>query len=287
MDIELARTFLAVIETGSFLEAAAHVHVTQSTVSMRIKSLEEQLGKTLFVRSKAGATLTQAGGQFQRHAQALVRVWQQARMDVALPPGYDAVLTIGGQYSLWDGYLMRWLPWMRRNAPEVALRAQLTPSTALMAQLTEGALDLVVMYTPQQRPGFEIEHLFQEELVLVSSKPGPRQRHDDSYVLVNWGPEFQADHALNFPDQTSPGLYFDLGSFGVSFLLENNASGYFPRRVATPYLNSGELTIVENAPAFTYATYAVYPCDGDPDVYSLALKGLREIATNTLGISAN
>ncbi|MDA1100931.1 MAG: LysR family transcriptional regulator [Proteobacteria bacterium] len=287
MDIELARTFLAVIETGSFIEAAGRVHVTQSTVSMRIKSLEEQLGKTLFIRSKAGATLTQAGAQFQRHAQALVRVWQQARLDVSLPPGYEAVLTVGGQYSLWDGYLMRWLPWMRRNAPEVALRAQLTPSTALMEQLTDGALDLAVMYTPQQRPGFAVEHLFQEELVLVSSEPRSSKRSENRYVLVNWGREFQADHALNFPDQTSPGLYFDLGSLGVSYLLENNASGYFPRRVAMPYLASGALTIVENSPAFRYATYAVYPSDGDPDVFSLALKGLREIASNTPGISVN
>ncbi|NQV61935.1 MAG: LysR family transcriptional regulator [Alphaproteobacteria bacterium] len=287
MDIELARTFLAVIETGSFIEAALRVHVTQSTVSMRIKSLEEQLGKSLFIRSKAGATLTQAGAQFQRHAQALVRVWQQARLDIALPPGYQASLTIGGQYSLWDGYLLHWLPWMRQHAPEVALRAQLSPSTALMEQLTEGALDLVVMYTPQRRPGFEIEHLFEEELVLVSSEPKASLRLDNRYILVNWGPEFQADHALNYPDLTSPGLYFDLGSLGVSYLLENSASGYFPRRAAMPYLESGELTIVNNAPAFKYATYAVYPSDGDPALFLLALKGLREIAANTLGITPN
>lgn len=74
MDIELARTFLAVVETGSFVGAADRVHVTQSTVSMRIRSLEEQLGKPLFERGKTGASLTPAGVQFQRHALALVRV---------------------------------------------------------------------------------------------------------------------------------------------------------------------------------------------------------------------
>jgi DNA-binding Lrp family transcriptional regulator len=44
MDLDLARTFVAVVETGSFVRAAERVHVTQSTVSMRIKSLEEQRG---------------------------------------------------------------------------------------------------------------------------------------------------------------------------------------------------------------------------------------------------
>ena len=54
MDIELARTFLAVVETGSFFDAANKVHVTQSTVSMRIRSLEDQLGQSVFDRGKNG-----------------------------------------------------------------------------------------------------------------------------------------------------------------------------------------------------------------------------------------
>lgn len=274
----MARTFLAVVETGSFIAAAERVHVTQSTVSMRIKSLEEQLGKTLFVRNKAGAVLTSAGLQFQRHAQMLVRVWQQARLEVALPSGYQAALAVGGQYSLWDGFLLRWLPWMREHAPDIALHAQLVPSGALMQLMIDGTLDLAVMYTPQSRPGFEVEHLFEEELVLVSSEPRPSRRLNERYVLVNWGPEFQADHALNFPDHAATGLFFDLGTLGVDYLLENSASGYFPRRVVAPYVADGTLTIVRSAPAFTYPTYAVYPTDSDPDIFGVALSGLREIA---------
>ncbi|MFK5098316.1 LysR family transcriptional regulator, partial [Klebsiella pneumoniae] len=73
MDIQLARTFLMVAETGSFIEAGRRMNVTQSTVSARIKSLEELFGRPLFERSKSGATLTAAGDQFQKHALALVR----------------------------------------------------------------------------------------------------------------------------------------------------------------------------------------------------------------------
>jgi DNA-binding transcriptional LysR family regulator len=65
MDIELARTFLAVVETGSFFNAAGKVNVTQSTVSMRIRTLEQQLGQPVFERSKTGATMTAAGRNFQ------------------------------------------------------------------------------------------------------------------------------------------------------------------------------------------------------------------------------
>ena len=67
MDINLARTFLMVAETGSFIDAARKMNVTQSTVSARIKSLEDLLGRPLFERSKNGAELTSSGSQFQKH----------------------------------------------------------------------------------------------------------------------------------------------------------------------------------------------------------------------------
>ena len=79
MDTELARTFLTVITAGNFISAAERLHVSQSTVSTRIHTLEDQLGCTLFVRNKAGTTLTSAGRQFQRHAATLVRAIEQAR----------------------------------------------------------------------------------------------------------------------------------------------------------------------------------------------------------------
>ena len=57
MDTELARTFLTVVTAGNFITAAERLHVSQSTVSTRIHTLEQQLGCTLFVRNKAGTTL--------------------------------------------------------------------------------------------------------------------------------------------------------------------------------------------------------------------------------------
>ena len=65
--------------------AADRLNVTQSTISARIRVLEDELGTPLFTRNKAGVTLTPAGAQFERHALALVRIWQQARQEVSLP----------------------------------------------------------------------------------------------------------------------------------------------------------------------------------------------------------
>src|SRR6202140_2267431 len=58
MDVELARTFLQVVRSGSLVSAAAQLHVTQTAVTARIKNLEAQLKCRLFERNKAGARLT-------------------------------------------------------------------------------------------------------------------------------------------------------------------------------------------------------------------------------------
>ena len=60
MDIDQARTFLAIAANGSFLEASRQLHVTQSTVSARVQHLEHYLGAKLFTRNRAGASLTPA-----------------------------------------------------------------------------------------------------------------------------------------------------------------------------------------------------------------------------------
>ncbi|MEF9605994.1 LysR family transcriptional regulator, partial [Paracoccus sp. PXZ] len=61
MDINQARTFLEVVHSGSFVAAADRLNVTQTAVSARIRTLEESLGRRLFIRNKAGARLTPAG----------------------------------------------------------------------------------------------------------------------------------------------------------------------------------------------------------------------------------
>lgn len=235
--------------------------------------------------AKAGAVPTPAGAQFHRHAAAMVRVWEQARLEVSLPQGFHGALTIGGHYSLWDGFLMEWLSRMRARAPGIAIRTQMGFSDVLMHRLIDGTLDLGVMYTPPSRSGFDVEILFKDELILVSSERRPPRRPGKNYVYIDWGPEFQADHGRHFPGLSVPGLYMELRSLGLPYLLGNPASGYFPRRLVAPYLEDGRLREVPDAPAFSYPAYVVYPIDGDAGVLQPALRNLRWAANRQTGAS--
>jgi len=73
MDIDLARTFLEIIRSGSFIATAERLHITQTAVTARVHNLEEQLGCRLFVRNRAGARLTGDGQRFVAHGTQLVR----------------------------------------------------------------------------------------------------------------------------------------------------------------------------------------------------------------------
>ncbi len=277
MDIDQARTFLAIAAHGSFLEAAKRLHLTQSTVSARIQNLELDLGATLFVRNRAGASLTPAGRRFLPHAKTLVLTVEQARHDVGLPSRYRASIRIGGRIALWEGFLPRWVGWMRACAPDVSIRSEIGFEDDLMRRLIEGTLDIGLMYTPNHAPGLVVEHLFDETLVLVSTRPNTLWPGED-YVYVEWGPGFYAKHRESYPDLERPAQVVNIGWLGVQLLLANGGSCFLPIRMARPLIESGRLFQVSNGPEIAHPAYMVFPREADSDVLQQAVHGLREQA---------
>jgi DNA-binding transcriptional LysR family regulator len=277
MDIDQARTFLAIAAHGSFLEAATRLHVTQSTASARIQNLEADLGARLFVRNRSGAHLTPAGRRFLPHAKNLVLTVEQARHDVGLPDRYRASIRIGARIALWEGFLPGWIGWMRRSAPDVSIQSEIGFEEDLMRRLVEGTLDVGLMYTPHHAPGLVVEHLFDETLVLVSTRKDLRWPGED-YVYVDWGPGFFAKHHEYYPDLERPGQTVNIGWLGVQLILANGGSCFLPLRMARPLLDAGRLFLANAGPEIPHPAYMVMPREAESDVLREALRGLREFA---------
>ena len=276
MDIEQARTFLTIAANGSFQEAARQLHLTQSTVSARIQRLEADLDARLFVRNRSGATLTQAGRRFLEHAKRLVLTAEQAYHDIGLPSRYRATIRIGGRIALWEGLLPRWVGRMRRVAPDIAIRSEIGFEEDLMRHLIEGTLDIGLMYTPTQSPGLVVEHLFDEKLVLVSSRPDDDKPGDD-YVYVEWGPGFYAQHVRDYPDLERPPQIANIGWLGVQLILDNGGSCFLPLRMAETFLAAGSLFRVKNSPEYIHPAYMVYPRAIENPEMEQALQLMREL----------
>jgi DNA-binding transcriptional LysR family regulator len=247
-------------------------------VSTRIRSLEEQLGCTLFVRNKAGTALTPAGRRLQKHAATLVRTVERARQEVGVPAGYKATLTVGGRFGLWEGLLLRWLPLIGELAPDVSVRAEVGFEDDLMQGLVEGRIDIGVMYTPQSRPGLTVQRLFEERLVMISTEEIGEASPSQGYVYVDWGPEFYAQHGDHIPDYAGAGVIANVGRLGLQHILAQGGSGYFPLRLVTTYLAEGRLHHRVRAPEFRLPAHAVYPDEPRSEVVGLALDAMRQIA---------
>lgn len=278
MDLELAQTFLHIVNSGTFARAAARLHVTQAAVSARIRTLEEALGQTLFIRNKAGARMTLAGREFLPHAMQMVNAWEAARRQAAQRSGREASLSLGAEFSLWNALLLSWIVALRRDRPGVALRTQVDSAERLLDRVQMGNLDVAVMYTPYSRPGIETTPLFEEELIAVSSSPRARGLSSDDYVYVEWGPDFTAHHDAAFPGLKDAGLCVEHGPLALQYVLTAGGSGYFRTRAVQPYLDSGRLHRIKRAPPFSYSAFAAYSSRSDAALVAWAVASLVNAA---------
>lgn len=276
MDMQLLRTFLDVIDTGSFAAAADRLRVTQSAVSLRINRLEGQLGRPLFNRGKTGVTPTTAGREFRRHAAAILRSWEQARMQVGGAEGAARSLSIGAEVSLWSRLGFRWVDGLAAHEPKIALRSEVDGPEALMRRLAEGTLQAALTYSPAVRSGLDCEMLMEDELILVS--PWEDAQISDvrgRYVLADWGQDFLRFHETALPELPIPDVQMAVGTLILRYIAARPLAAYVPARSVRSYVDAGQLFPVEDAPSFAQEIWVVWRNDVE--------SSLREVAQTTLG----
>ena len=278
MDINVARTFLEVVKTGSFVAAAQNLNITQTAVSARIRVLEQQLERPVFIRNKAGARLTPEGERFLRFATTMVQVWARARRAVALPPGRDTVVTVGAELSLWNPCLSEWLMWMRSECPEIAVSAQIDSAERLVAQVQEGAIDLAVLYAAPSRPGVVAELLFEERLVLARATQVKADEAGLDHVYIDWGEDFAASYHAAFPDQPNAVMTTNYGPMARDYLLEVGGTGYFRQSIIRPYIEDGRMELVQGQPEFSYSAYLMYSTRAGVGVMERVRNGFHAVA---------
>ena len=275
----MARTFLEVVKTGSFVSAASNLNVTQTAVSARIRVLEDQLDRKVFIRNKAGARLTAAGDQFFRFATSLVQTWDRARRSVALASGRETVVTIGAELSQWNPLMRHWLLWMRHQCPEIAISAHIDSPERLMEQVQEGALDVAILYAAPARTGVVTELLFEEKLVMVRTTPADDRLNPDDHVQVDWGDEFAASYHAAFPDAAAGVVSISYGPLALDYVLARGGSGYFRMAAVRSLLEEGRLALVPNAPEFSYSAHMVHSTRADESVMERVRMGMRAAST--------
>lgn len=253
MDIELARTFLSIVRCGSFIGAAEQLCVTQTTVTARVKNLEAQLNCPLFVRNRAGASLTVHGERFVHYAHQLLHTWDAARSALPFPESLQVQVRLAAETSLWNPLLKDWFMQLSRQQTSYAVNASVHDVDTLRKKLESAELDAVLMHEPHYWPGLQVEQLLEEKLVQVQSVEQP-----DPYLYVDWGALFRQQHDAVLPEHAHSSLRCNFGPLALHTILQEGGRGYFRTRVVEPHIAEGTLQRVLQAPEFSWPVYIVY-----------------------------
>lgn len=179
MELRQLRYFTAIARCGSFSKAAGEVFVAQSALSHQLAQLEEELGASLFHRSRRGAELTEAGRIFLAHATAILRQVEDAKASVRNAEGEPSGKVVFGiPHSASNALALPLLQAVRGELPKVELELTEELTGNLVPQLRSGQISLAVLFDDGTLDEFDTTPLLDEQLSLIAatSLPGRPQR---------------------------------------------------------------------------------------------------------------
>lgn len=170
MDISDLKVFEAVCRHGSMNRAAQELHTVQSNVTARVRALEEELGVSLFQRHARGVSTTPAGQRILPFVGRITKLLVDARaaaQDDGLPSG---TLVLGSLETTTALRLSPLLSQFAKTYPEVRLVVNTGTTRKLLDEVIECRLEGAFVAGPVSHLDLEQEVVFQEELVLVTSR---------------------------------------------------------------------------------------------------------------------
>ncbi|MGW1420173.1 LysR family transcriptional regulator [Bradyrhizobium manausense] len=195
LDLKPYYFFVRVAEAGSFSKAAYALSISQSILSREIRCLEQFHGVQLFNRNGRGISLTRAGDQLLMHATSILRSLSHAQDElralsgarsgnviVALPPLSGSVLTID--------LIKR----CRQEYRDIVLNLIEAYSATAIEMLTNGVVDIAVLYNSPNTSTLNIDHLMDDHFVLVGA-PGS---------LSHFGDDISLEHVKDLPLALAP-----------------------------------------------------------------------------------
>ncbi|MFD1722061.1 LysR substrate-binding domain-containing protein [Amnibacterium endophyticum] len=187
-DPVLLRTFLAVEGGGGFTAAARQLGISQPTVSQQMRRLEDEVGRSLFVRETRGVRLTEAGEALAGFARTILAAMADAESWFRSSPTRGR-LRFGTADDLAITQLPRILRQFRRLNPQVDLELTVDQSAVLARRLAAGHLDLVFLKQPAVEAG-EGTLVLRDQFVWVAEDAEPFVKEDPLPLIAYRSPSF-------------------------------------------------------------------------------------------------
>ncbi|MEE2785527.1 MAG: LysR family transcriptional regulator [Pseudomonadota bacterium] len=179
VELRHLRTLVALRDTGSLVEAAERVFLTQSALSHQIKELETRLGASLFVRKTRPVRFTSAGNRLLKLADEILPLVHTTELDLQRLAGGESgrIFMAIECHSCFD-WLLPAIGEYREQWPDVELDISSGFHFAPLPALSRGDLDLVITADPDEELGVYYFSLFSYEAVLAVAKDHPLNKRE-------------------------------------------------------------------------------------------------------------
>ena len=188
MTLTELRYVVAVARERHFGRAAEACYVSQPTLSVAVRKLEDELGTSLFERSSTEVTVTPVGQRIVEQAQRVLE--EAAAIPQIASHGQDelnGVLKLGIIYTIGPYLLPQLIPMLRTLAPKMPLLIEENYTAELSERLKQGKLDVIILSLPYSAPGICTEEVYDESfsVLMPSGHPLEKERSVNSDQLAD------------------------------------------------------------------------------------------------------
>jgi len=171
MTLTELRYIVAVARERHFGHAAEACFVSQPTLSVAVKKLEDELGVQLFERGPGEVTITPAGNRVVEQAQrALEEADKVKSIAKATGDPLDGPLKLGVIFTIAPYLLPQLIPLLRRRAPKMPLILEENYTATLSERLKRGDIDAAIVALPFDEPGITVTPLYDESFAVALAK---------------------------------------------------------------------------------------------------------------------
>ncbi len=238
------RSFLQVLDLGSFSRAARSLNIAQPALSQHVKKIEEDLGVRLLDRKPGGVTATEAGREFSRHARSILSMVDEAeRRFRSSATNLFGEVSVGLPGSVCPVLAPPLLLAARERFPDIKLRLSELMSGDLEVMLREGRMDVALLFNVNETDDYSALPLVHEKLHLIGAPDAAlvqggqvavadivdvplvstRAPHGLRLQLEKWAAT--TDIKLNFSvEANSPSVLVKMASMGVCYSIVSLAA---------------------------------------------------------------
>ncbi len=158
IDFELYRIFYVVANNKNITKASEELNISQPAISKSIKNLEDQLGGTLFVRTKRGVILTEEGKEFYNYIKQAIEYINNAENKFTdLINLESGCIRIGISTTLTKEFLIPYLEEFHSLYPKIDIQIITNSTTDLIPKLSNGLIDIIILNLKGKSYGNDIE----------------------------------------------------------------------------------------------------------------------------------